>query len=180
MFKKIMVPLDGSELAEAALPVVEGLATCLGSEVILVQVVPSPRGRSAAKFRPFSADLPVAVPRAREDVEMARHPIYKDQEMISLKAKAKVSLARAEKRLRDQGIQVKVDVLFGRPAEEIIAYAEQAGVDVILLSTHGESGLGPWNMGATAERVLRGANVPVLLVRPAQARVRRGDWPGSL
>ncbi len=177
MFKKIMVPLDGSELAEVALPVVEGLATCLGSEVILVQVVPSPRGRSAAKFRPFSPDLPVAIPRAQEDVEMARHPIYKDQEMVSLKAKAKASLARAEKRLRDQGIQVKVDVLFGRPAEEIIEYAERRGLDLVVMSTHGENGIGPWAMGGVAEKVLRGVNTPVLLVRPAEARVRQGDWP---
>ncbi len=177
MFEKILVPLDGSELAEAILPVVEGLASCLGSEVILVQVVPVPRGRSGAKFRPFSPDLPVAVPRGREDVEMARHPIYKDQEMASLKAEAEASLLRAKKRLQDKGLRVKVEVLFGRPAEEIIRYAEEKGLNLVVMSTHGEEGIGPWAMGSTAEKVLRGANTPVLLVRPAEARVRRVDWP---
>lgn len=177
MFEKILVPLDGSELAEAALSVVEGLASCLGSKVVLVQVVPSPRGRSAAKFRPFSPDLPVAVPRGREDVEMARHPIYKDQEMASLKAEAEASLVQAEKQLRDKGVQVEVEVLFGRPAEEIIRYAEEKSLDLVVMSTHGESGIGPWAMGSTAEKVLRGANTPVLLVRPAEARIRRADWP---
>jgi len=177
MFEKILVPLDGSDLAQATLPVVEGLAGCMGSEVILVQVVPTPPGRSAARFRPFSPDIDIAVPRAREDVNKALHPIYKDQEMASLKAAAKASLAPAEKRLRDQGIQVKVEILFGRPAEEIIAYAEQKDLGIIIMSTHGENGLGPWAMGSTAEKVLRGANTPVLLVRPAEARIRRRDWP---
>lgn len=177
MFEKILVPLDGSELAETALSVVEGLAGCLGSKVILVRVVPVPRGRSGAKFRPFSPDLPVAVPRGREDVEIARHPIYKDQEMASLRAEAEASLVRAEKRLRDKGLQVKVEVLFGRPAEEIIRYAEEEGLDLVVMSTHGEEGIGPWAVGSTAEKVLRGANTPVLLVRPAEGRVRLADWP---
>jgi len=177
MFERILVPLDGSELAEAALSVVEGLASCLGSEVILIQVVPTPRGRSGAKFRPFSPDLPVSVPRGREDVEMARHPIYKDQEIASLKAEAEASLVRAEKRLRDKGIQVEVEILFGRPAEEIIRYAEEKDLDLVVMSTHGENGIGPWAIGSTAEKVLQGARTPVLLIRPAEARVRWADWP---
>lgn len=177
MFKRILVPLDGSELAEAALPIAEGLAGCTGAQVILVRVVPIPRGRSAAKFRPFSPDLPVAIPRAREDIDKAWHPIYKDQEMSSLEANARASLSAAEQRLRGKGLQVSVEILFGRPAEEIIAYAEREGLDLIVMSTHGEMGIGPWAMGSTAEKVLRGANTPVLLVRPAEARIRQRDWP---
>ena len=71
-------------------------------------------------------------------------------------------------RLQKQGIATAVVVTFGRPAGGILKYAEKEGMDMIVMSTHGEGGPSPWAFGPTADRVSRRAPIPVMLIRPEE------------
>jgi nucleotide-binding universal stress UspA family protein len=168
VLQKILVPLDGSELAEGVLPYVEEICQrCDPVDVILFQVVPPPSGRSGAVFRVIDDDFPtVRLPETAGDVETARHPIYRDQELASLRAEVEASLARAIQRLCDGGVNTRVEMAFGRPADEIVDFAEREKVDMIAMSTHGRSGLTRWIFGSVTDKVLHGTHVPILLVRP--------------
>lgn len=168
MLQKILVPLDGSELAEGVLPYVEAICQrCEPVEVILFQVVPPPPGRSGAVFRVIDDDFPtVRLPDSEGDVRTARHPIYREQELASLRAEVEASLAHVIQRLCDGAVNTRVAVAFGRPADEIVDFAEREQVDMIAMSTHGHSGLTRWILGSVADKVLHGTHVPILLVRP--------------
>jgi len=170
VFKKILVPLDGSELAEAVLPYVEDLGKRYNAEIILLQVVSPPRDRATADYQSLKLDEPMApMPELVEDMTIVRHPIYREQEMASLKAEAKQSLARAKGRLSEAGVKARVEILFGRPAEKIVEYAVKEKVDLIAMATHGRSGLGRWVFGSVAEKALRAVALPILLIRPPGA-----------
>lgn len=163
MFGKMLVPLDGSEMAESVLPYVENLARCYSAEVILLQVIPTPHDRSIATvFQPS-----LAVPGSTEDVTAVPHPVYRDQEMESLRAEAERALAGVRKRLREAGLHPRIVVLFGRPAERIVEYANKEAVNLIAISTYGRTGLGRWAFGSVTKRVMRATDIPVLLIRPA-------------
>ncbi len=144
MYKKIMVPLDGSELAECVLAHVEAVSRgSQPSEIVLVRVVePLPRGRVSA---PFGEDL--------------KRLESKDRE------KAKQYLEETAKKLHSEGIQLRTHVIIGKAAEELAAYAEENEIDLIVMATHGHSGPSRWVFGSVAERILRAACVPVLMVR---------------
>jgi nucleotide-binding universal stress UspA family protein len=168
VLQKILVPLDGSELAEGVLPYVEEICQrCEPVEVILFQVVSPPPGRPGAVYRVLDDQFPtVRLPDSSVDVEMARHPIYRDQEFASVRAEVENVLAGAIQRLCDGGVNTRVEMAFGRPADEIVDYAERENVDLIAMSTHGRSGLTRWILGSVADKVLHGTHVPILLVRP--------------
>jgi nucleotide-binding universal stress UspA family protein len=131
MFRRILVPLDGSALAEAVLPQATELARLHGAEVVLLRVESAP-------------DYAVA-----QAAEEAQH--YLKGVAASLR-----------------GARVRVStmvVLSGDAAGEILVQAELTAADLILMSTHGRSGVGRWMLGSVAEKVLRAAVTPVLLVR---------------
>jgi nucleotide-binding universal stress UspA family protein len=144
MYKKIMVPLDGSELAECVLSHVEAVSKgSRPSEIVFVRVVdPLPRGRVSA---PFGEDL------KRLELE--------DRE------KAQEYLEEVVKGINYKGIEFHVKVIVGKAAEELATYAEENHVDLIVMATHGHSGPSRWVFGSVAERILRSACVPVLMVR---------------
>jgi len=165
MFEKMLVPLDGSELAEAVLPYVEDLAQRCASEVILLRVVPMPQDTTTVGvFQPS-----MSLPGAAYDEVLARHPIYREQEIEVLRTETERSLAGAKERLSQAVPKVRVEVAFGRPAKTIVEYAEKENVDLIAISTHGRTGFGRWVFGGVVDRVLRAATVPVLLIRPPGA-----------
>jgi nucleotide-binding universal stress UspA family protein len=171
MFKKILVPCDGSELAQGSVfPHVESLAEKMDAEVIILRVVPPPVGRSGSAFKPGAAELPIPLPATAEDALTAHHPIYRDQEIASAEDEARRSVTQAEAMFRDKGVKVRSEVLLGQPAEEIIDYAAQQGVDLIVMCSHGRSGIGRWVFGSVTEKVLRGATSPVLVIRPEELR----------
>ncbi len=170
MFEKVLVPLDGSELAEAVLPYVEDLGKRCAAEVILLQVVATPPNRATAVYQPPKGDMPMPpLPESAGDVTVAQHPIYREQEMASLRAEAEQSLTRAKERLHRAGLKTRVEVLFGRPAERIVEYAMREKVDLIAMATHGRSGFSRWAFGSVAEKVLRATTLPILLIRPPGA-----------
>ena len=169
MFEKILVPLDGSEMGDKVLPYVEALAWPLKAAVYLLRVEPLPKGRSGGAFKAAAAFLTdVQLPRSEDDVDIARHPVYRESEMASLEAEAKSALLPVAERLREKGLQVEVAVVFGRPAGGILQFAESEQMDLIVMCTHGEGGPSPWAFGPTADRVARRATVPVMLIRPEE------------
>jgi nucleotide-binding universal stress UspA family protein len=109
---------------------------------------------------------PLAVPGSSDDVVPAPHPVYREQEMESLRAEVERTLSGVKKQLSQAGLKVSVVVLFGRPADRIVEYATKEGVDLIAISTHGRSGLGRWAFGSVAKRIMRATAIPVLLIRP--------------
>ncbi|GAB4271608.1 MAG: universal stress protein [Deferrisomatales bacterium] len=142
MYKKILVPLDGSPLAEGVLPQVEYLAKLTGAEVCVLRVV---RVHTFPGVDPTEAEY-------------------------ALKEQAESYLAGVAGRLRDKGLEVSVHLRFGHEAEEILDQARDA--DLVAMSTHGRTGLGRWAMGGVAERVLRHCPVPVLLCRSGEGSRR--------
>lgn len=147
MYAKLLVPLDGSELAEAALPHAEQVAHHFSAEIILLRVVVSP-------YAVVAPDLVLATPGLN---------------MAELAAHAQRYLDQVADRLRDRGLNVRTVVTEGPVAEVIIEHAEALGTDLIVMSTHGRGGISRWVYGSVAERVLQGAPCPVLLIRANKA-----------
>jgi len=172
--KKILVPYDGSELACSVFPHVEILAKGLKAKVILLHILPMPTGRSGAAFRPESIEVPISLPETPADAAIALHPIYKNQEMASAEAKAREEIKPIESDFKEAGLQVETEVLFGKAAEEILNYAEREEVDLIIMCSHGSGGFGRWLLGSTAEKVMRGTDRPVMLIRPPGFKERYG------
>ena len=137
MVKKILVPLDGSPLAEAILPQVTELTTPLRAEVLLLRVA--------------LAHVFPGVDRTEEEVRV----IHEAEEYVAALAG----------KLAGEGIHVRTAVRYGKAAEEILAHITANEVDLVAMSTHGRSGLTRLVMGSVAEEVVRNAGVPVLLVR---------------
>ena len=149
MSKKILVPLDGSKLAECAIPAAEELAKgCGAEEVILVSVTERVKGYRPVKD--YSQPL---------GQRLAPEAIGKKEEQ------AQRYLGRIAKAMEAKGIKVTTGVLLGDPAEEIAIYSRHPGCDIIVMSSHGRSGPSRWAHGSVADRVLRASCVPVLMVR---------------
>lgn len=153
MYTKILVPLDGSAFAEQALDHVQQVATVGATEIHLLSVAPTLEDQSLA-----AADLyPIYVYRD--------YLVDHRQEMERITAELTGYLEQISGRLRAAGQHVVSAVRFGQPADEIIAYAAKQGCDLIVMSTHGRSGLGRWVYGSVADKILRNSLVPILLVR---------------
>ena len=146
MFKKILVPLDGSELAERALEPAFRLAHKFGGEVILLRVTMP---------EPVPVELPALAPRpyAQFADERGRHQEEAEAYVYGIKM-----------HWLGAGVPVWTEVAAGAPPEMIAAVAREAGVDLIVMSTHGRTGFSRLVYGSVAEAVLRGAHVPLLLV----------------
>ncbi len=148
MFKKILVPLDGSELAESVIPYVEELAKALDSEILLINVFIRGEGLGERMHETYLAHM----------AEKVRDQL-------------------GEAYARRGAEQVSWRVIRGDPAEEIVRCAQEASVSLIALATHGRSGVSRWLLGSLADKVLRGATAPVLLVRAQVApEVVKKKW----
>ncbi len=155
MFKTVVVPLDGSELAEAVLPYVIELGRQLDSRVVLVRAVdpvPERLGRAPSLVEPPAAMM--------ANVELAEKALAADRR------EANEYLAGVRSRLVSERLQVDVIVREQGAADAIAAVAAEQGADLIAMSTHGRGGLERLVFGSVADAVLHGAAVPVLIVRP--------------
>lgn len=142
MYKRVMVPLDGSPLAEGILPFILQIAGPLDLEVMLVRVVqPIPPQALEGTGHVVLDDVPARLREAREYLA----PVAAD--------------------LRGRGVRVTTEARHGDPVKELVAAARDAGADLIAMTTHGRSGVGRLLFGSVAEAVLRQANVPVLMMR---------------
>ena len=151
MYKTILVPLDGSELAELVLPHVEMLAKAgvEPAEVVLLMV--------CEPARMLIGGYGEAV---------AQGVLMAEQAAEACKAEAEKYLAAMEKRLKEKGLKVRTVLMKGDPASEILDYAANNSVDLIAMGSHGRSGISRWAYGSVASKVLRGISIPILVVTP--------------
>lgn len=142
MYKRIMVPLDGSELAKRALDEAEKLIQCFGAELILFQVVP---------FMPIYGSPELVTPLIVDEKQKESAERYLDNLAEELKKK---------------GFRVTAVVKTGQQvAVEIIDFAKESGTDLIVMCTHGRSGITRWMLGSVALKLLTRGETPILLIR---------------
>lgn len=158
--KKIIVPLDGSRESEAALPYAEAFAKTLKSDITLLHVVellyhvyayPSAVG--------YGGDGIVRVP-------------YTPEEMQPFVETGTKYIRGISDKLKEKDIEHKLEVRTGSPADEIIEAEGEMNPDLIIMSTHGQSGFGRFDHGSVADKVLHSGGTPLLLVRPQQPSVK--------
>lgn len=154
MFKRILVCLDGSELAEQILPYAKQQALAFEAELVLLQVVPEPVAISPGI--PGAGPVPVQTDTMIEVAQQASRG-------------AKDYLEEVAAPLREKGIKVEAVATIGRAGQTIPDYAGKHGIDLITIATHGRSGLGRAVFGSVADQVLRGSGLPILLIRPQEA-----------
>jgi nucleotide-binding universal stress UspA family protein len=152
MYKRALVPLDGSAVAESIVPFILEIAVPLDMRVTLVRVI--------VPTLPVTVDGVVAI----DDVEKPR-------------AEAETYLAAAASDLRAKGLRITTTVRRGEPVDEILAAARDEDADLIAMTTHGRSGLSRLLFGSIATAVLTRAEIPVFLMRQTAAQVRaRAAW----
>jgi len=145
MFTKILVPLDGSDLAEQVLPHALMLADAFDAAVRLLRVVEGPD----------DLDLTSVTREQSEALRLAEDYLRGAAEYCSV-----------------LGVPVDIALAMGSPARQIVREALAIGADLIAMATHGRGGLGRWMIGSVADRVVRAATIPVLVV-PARAAARQ-------
>ena len=146
VYQKVVVPLDGSELAECVLPHVETIAKgCSPQSIIFVRVVEPVRLPNVAEYSFSARDI--------DRIESAE------------RVDAENYLKKVASRYADKGWNVQTQLIKGMAADAIAEYAEKNGADLIVIATHGRSGMSRWVWGSVADRVLHASCVPVLMVR---------------
>lgn len=146
MYRRILVPLDGSEHSEAALFHAAPLARSLGAHLDLVRAVLLPT---------LIGSVPeVALPPSF-DSSAERQAV---QEYLDLLAQG----------VRSGGVEVSTHVLEGPPGDVVVQHAQATGAGLMVISFHGRGGLRRWLQGSTAERIARRSPCPVLVVKPGQ------------
>lgn len=156
MFSKIVVPLDGSKLAETVLPQVEVMAQgCDTEEITLVSVT---------EYIIGSQHL-VSYPQQLESFPPPQIVTTIPVSIGKKQSQAEKYLARIAKRLRKKGLKVKTIVALGDPAREIVKNANENGAELIAMASHGRSGISRWAFGSVADKVLKASSIPVLIVK---------------
>lgn len=154
MYKKLLVPLDGSRLGNKAITHASEVAQKFGSTVTLLQVVkpvsPISLGEPVGVDGSYAAEimLETAAVQEKRNLESARR--YLKQQLKKLTAK---------------GINGSYDIVIGSPSEAIIKYCKKNKIDLVVMTTHGRSGIKRAFMGSVAEAVIRDKGVPVLAIR---------------
>jgi nucleotide-binding universal stress UspA family protein len=146
MFRRILVPLDGSDRAEQAIPVAARIARASGGSIVLAQVATVPKTYGTFTEFSYTADL--------VDTEMRDARDY-------LKAMAQFPLLA--------GITVETDVLYGAAAQTLLSMATQFEADLIVMTSQGKTGVKRWLLGSVAQKIARHSPVPVLVLRESGA-----------
>jgi nucleotide-binding universal stress UspA family protein len=150
MYNEILVPLDGSELSRTALPHARELAKAFGAHITLLAVIEPPVAGYYWATDPYSAAA------ARSAVE------WQESREIEM---AERFLQETCDNLKADGVDATYRILEDDPGSAICDCAQSISADLIVMSTHGRSGISRWVYGSVAEKVLRGSSAPVLLVR---------------
>ena len=146
MYKKIMIPLDGSPLAECVLPHVEAITGgCSVRELVLIRVVEPERVYSVSNS-PIDPNLAAArESERRKEAEDYLHGVVD--------------------RLDEPGLVCEALSIVGRVAESLVDYCIENDIDLIIIATHGHSGVTRWVRGSVADKILRSSTIPVLMIR---------------
>jgi nucleotide-binding universal stress UspA family protein len=143
MFNPILVPLDGSPLAECVLPHVRAISQVFDAKIILLQVMDKNRADVSTQF-----------------IDLLNWQINKTEAMLYLK--------RIDDQLRNSALQTKINVLEGLAAESIIEFARSQQMKLIILSSHGQSGLRKWGISSITQKIIFSAPTSVLIIRAPQ------------
>jgi nucleotide-binding universal stress UspA family protein len=154
--RRVVVPLDGSALAAQALPIAVELAARAGADLILLQAV-LPFTEFAAAFTPLGRPIPVPRDLITEEIEHTRQEL----ELVA-------------ERIHRPEVTTSTIVELGYPADVILDEAGKHQADLIVMATHGRSGLRRWMLGSVADKVLHASHTPLLLVR-----AREAELPGA-
>jgi len=150
VYKKMLVPLDGSEFSECVLDHVRAIAIgCQVPEVVLLGVA-----------EPVTHQAYYMV-----GIEDQIGNMQKETEKY-----VESYLSKSADSLKKDDIAAQTAVVSGRPAEEILDYANKNQVDLIIMSTHGRSGFSRWVLGSVTDRVVRNSKAPVLTITPRECR----------
>ena len=159
MYRGMLVPLDGSPLAEVVLPYARALASRFNLDLALIYVADKRDSKS------------LLLPQAYVDrtADTIRREVAQDRR----KRSGDIQGTRVAK--------VSGEVSVGSPAEEILRHADANDIDLILMATHGRSGISRWVMGSVADRVLRSSRIPVLLARARIPQdIANNEWPSTI
>jgi nucleotide-binding universal stress UspA family protein len=148
MYRKIMVPLDGSKMAECVIPHVETVAKLSNASVELVHVIE-----------------PVELP-TRGGIALSVDDLKQIEEHS--KRDARKYLMEVVRRLNSTGIKSHSKLLTGKAADSLVDYIQENKFDLIIMATHGRSGISRWFWGSVADKILYSSKIPVLLVRPIE------------
>lgn len=146
MFKKILLPLDGTGVAESVVPKVLRFLKVTDAEVVLLRCLPD-----------------VGLPHLDQDLILSK-----------MEEEAKAYLDGIAGSLREMAVTVRFRIRRGAPAETILQVSEEEGVDLVAMSTHGRTGVGRWFFGSVAEKIRVHGEVPLLLLRAEDEPAR--DW----
>lgn len=147
MYTKILIPLDGSEFAESVIPYVKWFIKVSDvDEIVLLRAV-----------EPLQSAGGIAL---REAPEERKHI---DQDSADLARKYLGEIAR---QYQDAGIKVTIEVLIGKPVKVIAEFVAECDVDLIIMASHGLSGIHRWVRGSIADEIFHAAKVPIFLVKP--------------
>jgi nucleotide-binding universal stress UspA family protein len=162
MFSKILVPLDGSKVGEAAFPVIEQLVDKLAPktqvEVVLLGVITLLRHWVVVG----EASAPVS---------------YTEEEMELIRKRVTDYLEKTGDAMKKRGVIISTMVRTGNASDEVLKAAGEVGAELIAMSTHGRSGLRRLAFGSITDKVIRDSNVPVLLVRAAEGTTNEPTPP---
>lgn len=145
MYRRIMVPLDGSELAECVIPHIEVIGKLSEASVELVRVVE-----------------PIELP-TRGGIALSIDDIRQIESHS--KTEAENYLHGIVERLKIAGIKARSKILTGRAADSLVDHVHKNNFDLIIMATHGRSGISRWIWGSVAEKILHSSSIPILLVR---------------
>jgi nucleotide-binding universal stress UspA family protein len=182
MYKKVVIPLDGSDLAEQALAYL-GEIKQDNPQVMLVSVTEEITGQAPEKevYEPFVSEhevveppplfymlqpgmlIPNYIPDMTIDHGNHEIPIH----VGKMAATAEQYLERIAEKIEEQGYNVTTSVLIGHPAKEIINFAEEQKADLIVMASVGKPGIHRWDMSNIAEKIIKNTKISVMLVRPA-------------
>jgi nucleotide-binding universal stress UspA family protein len=155
MYRKMLVLLDGSELSEVVFPFAKELAARLNLDVTMLQVY----GDIGRNFVPV-------------------HQAYIERSAERIKSQIEDVRKRLGISAEEKQVEVRGELADGHYAEEILKYAENNEIDLILMASHGRSGIRRWRMGGVADKVLRAAKVPVLFIRAGvKDAIPYDQWP---
>jgi nucleotide-binding universal stress UspA family protein len=183
MYKKIIVPLDGSRLAECVLPHIESITKNPGTEEVVlitvtervVSMIPkdyaSKPTANSGEFKPVVAftDRPYSGRQLELDPAL-KIPVVTGKML----KQGQRYLARVAEHLIKKGIQTGITVLMGEAAEQIVDFAGKEQADLIVMASHGRSGFSRWTMGSVAEKVFHGSSVPILLIKAVPEKNGKG------
>ena len=154
MYKEILVPLDGSDISASSLPTARQLAEDLGARIHLLQV--------SSQTEEFSVMRGAELGAMGSDYSQQ----VLDEVLSAQRDRIERYLNEVGDELASAGLNVVKAVEDGQAADKIVDYAEAAGIDLIIMSTHGRGGVRRFLVGSVTDKVIRSTHLPVLVIHP--------------